>query len=94
MKITGKEVAYVAHLARLALSDEEIEQFTGQLDAILAYVDKLNELDTEDVEPTAHVIPMGNVVREDAVDTGLPIEEVLANAPGTQDRFFRVPRII
>jgi aspartyl-tRNA(Asn)/glutamyl-tRNA(Gln) amidotransferase subunit C len=94
MKISRKEVEHVAHLARLALRDEEIEEFTGQLDAILAYVDKLNELETRDVEPTSHVIPMGNVVREDAVCEGLPIEDVLANAPAREDRFFRVPRIL
>ncbi len=94
MKITREDVEHVAHLARLALSDREIEEFTGQLDAILAYVDKLNELETDDVEPTAHVIPMGNVIREDAVDDGLAIEDVLGNAPGRQDRFFRVPRIL
>ncbi len=94
MKITRGQVEHVAHLARLALRDEEIAEFTGQLDAILAYVDKLNELETDDVEPTAHVIPMGNVVREDAVGEGLLIEDVLANAPGRKDRFFRVPRIL
>jgi len=84
----------VALLARLNLSETEIEQFTGQLDAILMYMDKLNELDTKDVEPTSHVIETGNVVREDQVGDSIPVEDALANAPDKEDDFFKVPRII
>jgi len=84
----------VALLARLNLSETEIEQFTGQLDAILMYMDKLNELDTKDVEPTSHVIEVGNVVREDQVGDSIPVEDALANAPDKEDDFFKVPRII
>ena len=94
MKITKQEVEHVALLARLHLSETEIEQFTGQIDAILMYMDKLNELDTKDVEPTSHVIEVGNVVREDQVGDSIPVEDALANAPDKENDFFKVPRII
>ncbi|MBI3002036.1 MAG: Asp-tRNA(Asn)/Glu-tRNA(Gln) amidotransferase subunit GatC, partial [candidate division NC10 bacterium] len=81
MKITLKEVEHVARLARLALSDEEKEQMRSQLDRILGYIEKLNQLDTTAVEATSHVIPMTNVFREDAVIPSLPRDEALANAP-------------
>ena len=93
-KITRKEVEHVARLARLELSEEEKEQMTAQLDAILGYFDKLNELDTSTVEPTTTVIPMDNVMRDDEVRPSLKQEEALANAPDREDVFFRVPRII
>ena len=93
-KITRKEVEHVARLARLELTAEEIEQMTAQLDSILGYIDKLNELDTSNVEPTTTVIPMVSVMREDEVRPSLKKEEALANAPDRQDVFFRVPRII
>ena len=94
MKITLQEVEHVARLARLALSEEEKEQMRSQLDRILAYMEKLNQLDTTGVEPTSHVIPMTNVFREDAVVPSLPREEALGNAPDPREGFFRVPRII
>jgi aspartyl-tRNA(Asn)/glutamyl-tRNA(Gln) amidotransferase subunit C len=94
MKITRREVEHVARLARLGLSEEEIERMRAQLDAILNYVDKLNELETRDVPPTSHAIPMTNVFREDAVRPCLSQEEALANAPDRQEGFFRVPRIL
>jgi aspartyl-tRNA(Asn)/glutamyl-tRNA(Gln) amidotransferase subunit C len=94
MKISRQEVEHVALLARLHLTDSEIEQFTGQLDAILTYVDKLNELDTRNVEPTSHVIDVGNVLREDRVHDSIPVEEALANAPDPDKGFFKVPRIL
>ncbi len=93
-KITRKEVDHVARLGRLALSDDEKELMTRQLDRILGYVDKLNELDTSQVEPTSHVIPMENVMREDAVRPSFSQDEALANAPDREGAFFRVPRII
>ncbi len=93
-KITRKEVEYVARLARLELTEEEKGQMTAQLDAILGYFDKLNELDTSTVEPTTTVIPMVSVMREDEVRPSLPQEDALANAPDREDVFFRVPRII
>jgi aspartyl-tRNA(Asn)/glutamyl-tRNA(Gln) amidotransferase subunit C len=94
MKITLREVEHVARLARLALAEEEKEQMRSQLDRILAYMEKLNQLDTTGVEPTSHVIPMTNVFREDALTPSLSREEALANAPDRQEGFFRVPRII
>ncbi|MFQ5521405.1 MAG: Asp-tRNA(Asn)/Glu-tRNA(Gln) amidotransferase subunit GatC [Candidatus Methylomirabilia bacterium] len=93
-KITIAEVEHVARLARLDLSPEEKERMRSQLDAILTYIDKLRELDTAGVEPTAHVIPMTNVMRDDAVRPCLPREEMLANAPERDGDFFRVPKII
>ena len=94
MKITIKEVEHVARLARLELTKEEKEQMRAQLDSILSYIEKLNELDTSAVEPTSHVLPMKNVFREDEVRPSLSQEEALANAPERQDLFFRVPRIL
>jgi aspartyl-tRNA(Asn)/glutamyl-tRNA(Gln) amidotransferase subunit C len=93
-KITRKEVEHVAWLARLELTEEEKERMTVQLDSILGYIDKLNKLDTSNVEPTTTVIPMVSVTREDEARPSLKQDEALANAPDRQDDFFRVPRII
>ena len=92
--ISREEVQHVARLARLHLTDEEAERMREQLDAILAYIDKLRELDVEGVEPTAHAVPLVNVMRDDALAPCLPQEQALANAPDRADEFFRVPRII
>ncbi|OGW59560.1 MAG: asparaginyl/glutamyl-tRNA amidotransferase subunit C [Nitrospirae bacterium RBG_16_64_22] len=94
MKISRKEVDHVSRLARLSLTEDEAGKMTDQLDKILEYVEKLSELDTKDVQPTSHVIPMSNVWREDAARPSLPREEALANAPDTDGEFFRVPKII
>lgn len=94
MKISRQEVEHVGLLARLKLSGDETEELTRQLNAILGYMEKLNELDTADVEPTSHVIEVGNVVRGDSVRDSIPIEDVLANAPDADKGFFKVPRII
>ncbi len=94
MKITREQVEHVARLARLGLSDEEREMMRAQLDAILTYIDKLNQLDTDEVDPTSHVIPMTNVFREDAVSSCLSQEEALTNAPDREGALFRVPRIL
>ncbi len=94
MGITRKEVEYVAHLARLRLSEEEAEKFTSQLDQILSYFEKLQELDTSQVEPTSHPIPIVNAFREDEVKSSLDIEDALANAPEKEGNFFKVPKII
>ncbi|HHY38575.1 MAG TPA: Asp-tRNA(Asn)/Glu-tRNA(Gln) amidotransferase subunit GatC [Clostridia bacterium] len=94
MSITEETVRHVAWLARLGLSDEEVEIFTGQLGRILGYVAKLDELDTTAVTPTFHVLDMYNVFREDEPRPGLPRDEALANAPDASLGFFRVPRII
>ena len=94
MKITEAEVAHVAKLARLELTDAEKETFTGQMDAILAYVEKLNELDTAGIIPTAHAVPMENAFREDEVTPSIGIDNALANAPDRAESFFRVPKVI
>ena len=92
--ISREEVRHVARLARLHLTDEEAERMREQLDTILAYIDKLRELDVEDVEPTAHAVPLVNVMRDDVLVPCLPQEQALANAPDRAGEFFRVPRII
>lgn len=94
MAIDRKLVDHVARLARLELTDIERERFAVQLGEILEYCAKLNKLDTDDVEPTSHVIAMSNVFRDDAVGTPLPREAVLAGAPEQEDGFFKVPPII
>jgi len=93
-KIDAQQVRKVAKLARLALTDAEIEEFTGQLGAILQYVEKMNELDTADVEPLAHCLPIHNVFRADEVQESLGTEKTLANAPDRDGSFFRVPKIL
>ncbi len=94
MSITIKDVEHVAALARLELGDEEKEQFTSQLNAILAYADKLKELDTEAVEPTSHVLKLANVMRDDAARPSWPVEEALRNAPDEEDGQFKVPPVL
>ncbi|WP_223070487.1 Asp-tRNA(Asn)/Glu-tRNA(Gln) amidotransferase subunit GatC [Paenibacillus caui] len=94
MSIQAKDVEHVAKLARLNLSEEEKEMFTEQLNAILQYVEKLNELDTENVEPTTHVLHLSNVMREDVVQESLPEEKVFRNAPEEEDGQFKVPAIL
>lgn len=93
-RISIDQVKHVADLARLAITDEEAEMFTKQLDAIITFAEQLNELDTENVPPTSHVLDMKNVMREDIPEPGLPREEVLKNAPDQQDGQFRVPAIL
>jgi aspartyl-tRNA(Asn)/glutamyl-tRNA(Gln) amidotransferase subunit C len=92
--ISRQDVEHVAELARLELTAAETEQFILQLNAILSYFEKLNELDTTDVEPTAQVLPMSNVWRDDAVQPSLDRTKVLQNAPDESQFFFKVPRII
>ncbi len=93
-KIDEAEVRKVAKLARLELSEAEVEEFTGQLRAILDYVAKMNELDTEGVEPLAHCLPVSNVFRADCVKESLGTEKTLANAPERDGEFFKVPKIL
>lgn len=94
MKISRSEVEHVAKLARLQLTGEEQEMFTGQMDAILAYVEKLNELDTDGIIPTAHAVPMENAFRPDEVSPPIGADYALGNAPERLDNFFRVPKVI
>ncbi|MBW1709781.1 MAG: Asp-tRNA(Asn)/Glu-tRNA(Gln) amidotransferase subunit GatC [Deltaproteobacteria bacterium] len=94
MKIDRAEVEHVALLARLKLSDSEMEKLTNQLNSILSYMDKLNELDTEGLEPMAHAQPIHNAFREDEVRPSLDPDSSLSNAPERNESFFLVPRII
>jgi len=94
MKISREQVEHVAVLARLELPPEEIDTFTGQMDAILAYVEKLNELDTTGIVPTAHAVPMENAFRADEVRPSIGTENALGNAPARVEDFFRVPKVI
>jgi len=91
MAISRAEVVHVARLARLALTDEELDRFAGQLDAILEAVGKVSELDLSGVEPTLHPLELSNVWAEDAPQPSLPLEDALANAPEVEDDAFRVP---
>jgi len=91
MAITRDEVLHVARLARLDLTDEEIERFTEQLSAILEAVAKVSELDLADVEPTAHPLDLVNIWAEDEPRPSLPLDDALANAPTREGGFFKVP---
>jgi aspartyl-tRNA(Asn)/glutamyl-tRNA(Gln) amidotransferase subunit C len=93
-KITLAEVEHVARLARLELSADEKERMRSQLEVILGYIEKLRQVDTEGVPPTAHVLPLANVMREDEIRPSYPVEAMLANAPDPEDGHFRVPRIL
>lgn len=93
-KINEATVKTVAKLSRLDLTDLEIKDFSTQLNAILGYVEKMNELDTEAIEPLAHCLDVSNCFREDVVKESLPAEKTLANAPQVDDGFFKVPKIL
>ena len=92
--ITRADVEHVAALARLALSDDELEQFVRELGVILEHVEDIAALELDGVEPTAHPIPLMNVLRADEVRATLPRDEVLSQAPAVEDGRFRVPRIL
>lgn len=94
MKITVETIKHVAKLSRLDLSDEEISKFAKDMESIISYVDKLNELDTKGVEPTAHVIPVSNVQRKDEVSPSMDRDKILSNAPMEANGCFKVPRIM
>jgi aspartyl-tRNA(Asn)/glutamyl-tRNA(Gln) amidotransferase subunit C len=91
MAISRDEVLHVARLARLALTDEEVERLGAQLNAILEAVGKVGELDLEGVEPTAHPLDLVNISAEDEPRPSLPVEEALTNAPDREGGFFKVP---
>ena len=93
-KIDESQVRKVARLSRLELTEAEVEEFAGQLSAILDYVEKMNELDTEDVQPLAHCLPVSNIFRPDCVKEPLGTEKTLANAPQRDGEFFKVPKIL
>jgi aspartyl-tRNA(Asn)/glutamyl-tRNA(Gln) amidotransferase subunit C len=94
MAATEIDVKYVAHLARIALSPAEEQKIGAQLGNILGYIEKLKELDVSQVEPTAHAVPLINVMRTDEVRPSLPNEEALRNAPAKANGLFLVPKIV
>ncbi|MBW1979879.1 MAG: Asp-tRNA(Asn)/Glu-tRNA(Gln) amidotransferase subunit GatC [Deltaproteobacteria bacterium] len=94
MKISREEIEHIAELARLEISDREKDELTGQMNRILQYMEKLNELDTTGVAATSHAIDLQNAFREDTVQQSLPREECLANAPESNGVEFVVPRVI
>ncbi len=93
-KITEQDVAYVASLAQLRLDDAAVERLVREMGDILTYMDTLNALDTENVEPMMHALAMTNVFREDEVSPSLPREEALKNAPVDDGAYFLAPRIL
>jgi aspartyl-tRNA(Asn)/glutamyl-tRNA(Gln) amidotransferase subunit C len=94
MRIDPDQVRHVAHLARLTVSDEEVARFAGQLSAILEYVEQLNELDTRNVPPTAHALPVHNVLRDDVARPSLTPDQGLANAPQREGDYFALPKVL
>ena len=93
-KLTKEEVKHVAHLARLAITEEEAEKFAEQLGKITDFAQALNELDTTNVEPTSHVFPITNVLREDVAKEGLPREKVMLNVKEQEAGQIKVPSIM
>lgn len=94
MKVTKELVLHIAELAHLKLRDDEVEKFQKELDQILEYVEKLNEIDTSKVEPLSHPSPVINVFREDYVKKSIKSEEALKNSPDATEEFFKVPKVI
>ncbi len=94
MSVTRKDVEYIASLSKLKFEENELENFTHQLNDILAYVEKLNELDTENVMPLSHPVENNNVFREDELKPSITTEVALKNAPNKTEEFFRVPKVI
>lgn len=94
MRISREDVAHLAHLARMAVTDAELDTFAGQLDVILGSVARVAEVAATDIPPTSHAVAMTNVFRRDEVRPSLPRADVLAGAPAVEDDKFRVPRIL
>jgi len=94
MKIRVEDVKHIAQLSRLSMSDKEIEMFSGQLSSTIEYIEQLNSLDTNNIEPTSHVIPLKNVMRDDFPSASLSAKDALRNAPDCTEKFYRVPKII
>jgi aspartyl-tRNA(Asn)/glutamyl-tRNA(Gln) amidotransferase subunit C len=94
MSITRETVEYVAHLSRVKLEAQELEKISGQLKSILDFIDKLKSVNTDNVAPTSHILPVSNVLRQDQPDVSLSAEKALENAPQKRDSFFIVPRVV
>ncbi|MGH7215042.1 MAG: Asp-tRNA(Asn)/Glu-tRNA(Gln) amidotransferase subunit GatC [Tepidisphaeraceae bacterium] len=93
-QLTLDQVRHVAKLARLAMDEPKLRKLTGQLEGILEYVAKIGQVDTSKVEPMAHALPLHNVLRDDVVQPGLGVEDVLRNAPDRDGPFFKVPKVL
>jgi aspartyl-tRNA(Asn)/glutamyl-tRNA(Gln) amidotransferase subunit C len=93
-RISRDDVAHLARLARLAVTDDELDLFAGQLDVILGAVARVGEVAAADIPPTTHAVPLSNVLRADEIVPSLPRDSVLACAPAVEDDKFRVPRIL
>ncbi|MGH8861849.1 MAG: Asp-tRNA(Asn)/Glu-tRNA(Gln) amidotransferase subunit GatC [Jatrophihabitantaceae bacterium] len=93
-RISREDVAHLARLARLAVTEDELDLFAGQLDVILGAVARVGEVAAADIPPTTHAVPLSNVLRPDEVIPSLPRESVLAGAPSVEDDKFRVPKIL
>ncbi len=94
MTISREQVLHIARLARIELSDDEIERYRDDLSSILGYVDKLDELDVSDVEATTHAVALDSRLRDDEVEQRLTPEQVMQNAPDTETGHFRVPKVV
>ncbi|KAA3618334.1 MAG: Asp-tRNA(Asn)/Glu-tRNA(Gln) amidotransferase subunit GatC [Calditrichaeota bacterium] len=94
MSVNLEDLDKIAHLARLNLKQGEKEKFLGQVNQILKYVEKLNEIDTTGIEPLSHSMDLLNVMRDDEKKESLPQQEALKNAPQKNDEFFRVPKVV
>lgn len=94
MRLTTQEVEHIALLSRLELSDAERERAANELSQIIGYFESLSELDTENIEPTMHALPVENVLRADEIQPGLSREAALQNAPESADGMFQVPRVV
>ncbi len=94
MSISKEEVKYIANLARLGLTDAEVEHFQAQMEGILEYIDKLKKLDVSKIQPTAHVLDVKNVYRKDSPAASLDPQKILDLAPSREGNFFKVPKVI
>lgn len=94
MAITKETVDDVAHLSRIKLDPQELEKISGQLSSILEFIDKLKSVNTDNIAPTSHILPINNVLRQDQLGASLSAAKALENAPGKRDNFFVVPKVI
>ena len=94
MSVTKNDVEHIAKLAKLEIKEDEINEFTSQLNQMLEYVDKLNELDTENVKPLSHPVEGENVFREDILKTSIPTYDALKNSASRTEEYFKVPKVI
>jgi len=94
MAITKETVKYAANLARINLQPKELERLSSQLKDILGFIDNLKKVDIKDINPTSHILPINNVLREDNLGLSLPCQKTLENAPAKEGKFFGVPKVI